>query len=157
MITTLFRYNAWANAQIVNRSELVSEAQFNAVTGDRNLHELLFHAMRTEWVWRVICQEHKGPAQDLRIQDFPTLSKIKDRWLEDDAHLQSFIAGLSDDDFSHPVEVQDRQGNLSSETPWQMLMHIILHSMQHRTEAAALLTDYGQSPGDLDFIFYVSP
>jgi len=31
-------------------------------------------------------------------------------------------------------------------------MEVIIHATQHRSEAAMLLTDYGQSPGDLDFL-----
>ncbi len=38
---------------------------------------------------------------------------------------------------------------------WQMLAHVINHGTQHRSEAAALLTDAGRSPGEIDMIFYV--
>jgi uncharacterized damage-inducible protein DinB len=34
---------------------------------------------------------------------------------------------------------------------WQTILHIIFHGTQHRSEAAAILTGYGYSPGDLDF------
>ena len=37
---------------------------------------------------------------------------------------------------------------------WQMLAHVVNHGTQHRSEAAALLTEAGQSPGDLDMIFF---
>ena len=35
---------------------------------------------------------------------------------------------------------------------WQALLHVFNHGTQHRSEAAALLTDAGRSPGDLDLI-----
>ncbi len=38
---------------------------------------------------------------------------------------------------------------------WQLMLHLINHGTQHRSEAAALLTGYGQSPGDLDLILYL--
>jgi uncharacterized damage-inducible protein DinB len=37
---------------------------------------------------------------------------------------------------------------------WRVLQHLALHGMQHATEIAQLLTVKGQSPGDIDFIFY---
>ena len=37
-------------------------------------------------------------------------------------------------------------------TMWQALLHVFNHGTQHRSEAAALLTDAGRSPGDLDLI-----
>ncbi len=35
-----------------------------------------------------------------------------------------------------------------------MLVHVINHGTQHRSEAAALLTAEGRSPGELDLINY---
>ena len=38
---------------------------------------------------------------------------------------------------------------------WQMLLHLLNHGTQHRSEAALLLTQVGRSPGDLDLIDYL--
>ena len=34
-------------------------------------------------------------------------------------------------------------------------MHVLLHSAQHRAEAAVLLSDFGRSPGELDYIDFL--
>ena len=38
---------------------------------------------------------------------------------------------------------------------WQMLAHVVNHGTQHRSESAALLTQAGRSPGDLDMIVWL--
>ena len=36
---------------------------------------------------------------------------------------------------------------------WRTLQHVVLHTMQHQTELARMLTEAGLSPGDLDFFW----
>jgi uncharacterized damage-inducible protein DinB len=39
---------------------------------------------------------------------------------------------------------------------WHCLVHVVNHGTQHRSEAALLLTNDGQSPGDLDFTLFLN-
>lgn len=39
---------------------------------------------------------------------------------------------------------------------WHCLLHVVNHGTQHRSEAAAILTGYGRSPGDLDFTAFLN-
>jgi uncharacterized damage-inducible protein DinB len=38
---------------------------------------------------------------------------------------------------------------------WQTLTQVMLHGVQHRTEAAMLLTRAGCSPGNMDYILWL--
>jgi uncharacterized damage-inducible protein DinB len=38
---------------------------------------------------------------------------------------------------------------------WHCLYHLVNHGTQHRSEAAAMLTDFGHSPGDIDMILFL--
>jgi uncharacterized damage-inducible protein DinB len=37
---------------------------------------------------------------------------------------------------------------------WHAMAHLVNHGTQHKTEAAAMLTGFGHSPGDIDMIKY---
>jgi uncharacterized damage-inducible protein DinB len=157
ILEKLYDYNVTANARILDRAARVSQAQLVASSeiGDRSLLILLFHMLRTEWVWRSLSQDHQISASSVpRIEDFPSVESIKERWLAEEQLMRALLSSLSDQELSATVQVKDRNGKESSMVLWHMLMHLILHSMQHRSEAAVLLTGYGQSPGDLDFIFF---
>ncbi len=47
-------------------------------------------------------------------------------------------------------------GAMRERVVWHILLDVILHATQHRSEAATLLTSYGQSPGDFDFTMFLN-
>jgi len=154
---SLGRYNRYANERILEKTALVSSEQFFSPSRfERSLHELLFHTMRTEWVWRNLAQNGVLPGPPLQIAHFPSFNAIEVFWNEEQDNLQSLLEGTPDEDLDLRMDLTHRDGSKSFFLRWQMLNHLFLHSMQHRAEAAALLTGYDQSPGDLDYIYYIS-
>jgi len=90
-----------------------------------------------------------------RKKDYRTIDEIKIRWSEEERFMKSYIRSLSEEYLAEIVEIKNWRGEVSMMPIWNMLTHIIMHSMQHRSEAAELLTKYDQSPGDLDLIFFI--
>jgi uncharacterized damage-inducible protein DinB len=156
LVQTLFGYHYWANARVLANAAKVSPADYLATTdySHGSLHNLLFHLLRADNVWRHVCQERKAPAAPLQPDDFPDVEAIRARWQEEERAMRQFLASLSSEEMERTVEVTNWRGGTMSMQMWRMLVQVILHGMQHRSEIAQLLTKYGQSPGDLDFILY---
>ena len=157
MILTLYEYNHWANQRIFEATEKLDPSQWDAPNQifPRDLHTLLFHIVRTEWVWRELAQKRGQISTPPQLEDLDTLAAIKAFEEEQACQIQAYLNDLNDEVLRADLELQDRSGKKSTKKIWQMLVHPLMHSMQHRSEAAAVLTSLGQSPGDIDFIFYI--
>jgi len=95
-------------------------------------------------------------ASELLEADFPTIAAFEEHWREEEKAMSAYLAGLSDEDMeSHLIYTTDT-GIKRDRILWHCLLHVVNHGTQHRGEAAALLTDYGHSPGDLDFTVFMN-
>jgi len=159
IITKLFSYNYWGNGHILECAARLTQEQLEAEGGEglRSLRETLFHMLATEWMWRSLTQDHEVDVTAFPSrEELQSVDKVDSRWQEEKKAMWAFLSILNDEKLATPVQIKNRKGDLKPMVPWQMLMHLYTHSMQHRTEAAALLSRYGQSPGDLDLIFFLA-
>jgi uncharacterized damage-inducible protein DinB len=153
----LFAYNAWANGRILDASEGISQAQLTAVPTNNlpSLQQILLHALDTEYGWRMLCQ-HNARTPLLLVTDFPTVAAFRQRWQMEEAAMRDFLATLADEDVTRLVRYDTDSGGPRRRVLWHCLHHVVNHGTQHRSEAAVLLTDYGRSPGDLDFTVFLN-
>lgn len=156
-ILLLYRYNAWANTRILNAAEKVSEAQFTAPASypHGGLRGTLVHALFAEWIWR-IRWEGESPSHKFSEADYPNLASLRGRWAQEDAHLSNFLETVTEERLNGPLEYKTTKGILMREPLlWPVMVHVVNHGTQHRSEAAALLTELGHSPGDIDLIIFL--
>ena len=156
-LLTLFDYNYWATDLILQAATKVSTAEFVAPRSFSHggLRGTLVHAMSAEWIWRTRFQEQVYPTAQLREEDFPTLTDVRARWQQEEAAMRTYVAGLSDEQINSPIFYKSTNGAPYEDLLWQLLLHVINHGTQHRSEAAALLTDLGHSPGNIDLVVYM--
>jgi uncharacterized damage-inducible protein DinB len=155
-IVLLYQYNQWANARILNAASRVTHEQFLAPAAfpHGGLRGTLTHVLFAEWIWRTRW-EGASPAFRLKPEDFPTFDSLRARWAEEEKSLMAFVDGLTDERLNREFSYTSTEGKPYKRVLWQAMAHLVNHGTQHRSEAAALLTDYGHSPGDVDLIYFL--
>lgn len=156
-ITMIFEYNHWANQRILDAASKVSQEQLVAPTAfpRGSLRATLVHILDTEYGWRLLLQRGEE-TPDLDEKDFPTLPSLLDRWRFEEDHMRAYLAGLTDESLQGVIRYTNPHGIQRERVRWHALYHVVNHGTQHRSEAAAILTEYGHSPGDMDFTLYIT-
>ncbi|MBI3538153.1 MAG: DinB family protein, partial [Chloroflexi bacterium] len=152
----LYDYNYWVNHLILATAEKVSAEQFAAKNSSSygSVRGTLVHTLAAEWVW--LTRWHgESPAALLKEELFPTLAALRARWSEEENKMRAFIARLSQKDLARVIAYKNTRGEPFAYPLWQMLAHVVNHGTQHRAEAAAMLTDFGFSPGNIDLLVYM--
>ena len=154
-ITLLYKYNQWSNKKILDAVAKVTQEQFLAPASfpHGGLRSTLVHALFAEWIWR---QRWEGTSPTVRLkpEDFPTFESLRTRWVEEEKLLMAFVESVTDERLNSKFSYKATDGQSHERILWQAMAHLINHGTQHKAEAAALLTDFGQSPGDIDMILY---
>ena len=150
-IVALFDYSYAANAHILTAAARLRDAQFTSpppLVGARSVQHILVHTLDTELGAREALQAGQfSSTPELQLAAFPNLSTLSAAWTVDEARMRAWLASLDD----AAVNAQVFNGRVL----WHWLVHVVNHGTQHRSEAAMILTHFGQSPGDLDFAFYL--
>lgn len=153
-IALLLRYNDWANDKILNCAERVSSEQLAAENdfGWGSLRGALVHLMDAEYAWRALLKDGDH-IKWLQPEDFPDVAAIRQRWAIERAAFWRYFDSLSAEDLSGVISYQGDETR--HRVLWHCLAHVVNHGTQHRAECAALLTGFGQSPGNLDFTVFL--
>jgi len=161
-IKLLFDYNDWADARILAGCDRVSPEQYaaRASYGRGGLRAIMVHILDNLWQQRITLQGYyQEPLADEAAYDatefhedtFPTLAMLRERWTIEQQEMRAYLDTLTEEALNSTIRYVI-PGVVRERVVWHILMEVIIHATQHRSEAAALLTSYGQSPGDLDFL-----
>ncbi len=145
-IRTLYAYDRWATKRILAQLPGLDPEVWSRtnVVDERGLGGILVHQLGAMQRWRHgFMQDGQEPSPERA--PLPTIDQLCAMY---DAEWEAVDAWL-------PTLTDGFLGHVEDGVPvWQMLLHVVNHGTQHRSEAAALLTAEGRSPGDLDLIFF---
>lgn len=152
---TLFAFHWHTTDRLMKRAVNLSQQEYyeNPGYGHGSIHDLLFHILRTDQGWRITLQTGKQ-LTGVEAKNFPDLESLQTGFANEKEAWDELLGGLSAVQIEEEIELTNWRGDVYAFTRWRILQHIVLHGMQHHTELAQLLTARGQSPRDIDFIFY---
>ncbi|MEO8247217.1 MAG: DinB family protein [Chloroflexota bacterium] len=147
-IRFLYAYDRWATRRVLAVLDDLDPAFWSRpnVVGERGLGGILVHHLGATQRWRIGFESQgadEGPSPEL--EPLPTVQELRNRWDVEWAATDAWLPTLSDGFVGHVFD---------GVPVWHMLAHVVNHGTQHRSEAAALLTAEGRSPGELDMINY---
>ena len=143
-IRFLFEYDRWSTGRVLDAAVGIDEGTWSAanVIDERGLGAILVHQLGAHQRWRhAISQSSEEPHPE--DEPLPSLADLRDRWEQEWRDVDAFLGSIDDALLAYVHE---------GIAVWQMLVHVVNHGTQHRSEAAALLTAAGRSPGELDMI-----
>lgn len=154
-LITLYDYYYWATKKILEQAEQVTPEQWSGPPpiAQHSLRETLVHTLDAERGWR-----HGWSGADweqfapLVEADFPDAAALASRWREEEAAMRAYLGSLSDEEIHEPFHDPDAP---EPYILWEVITHVAHHGMQHRSEAAMLLTHFGHSPGSIDMVFWL--
>jgi uncharacterized damage-inducible protein DinB len=155
-ILTLYDYNYWATAHVLNAAARLTPDQFVAPAGlsHGSVRGALVHTLGAEVVWRLRCAEGISPSALPAESDFATVDVLRARWHDEEQRMRAYLNSLGDDALNQTVHYRTTKGMPFGNTLWNLLAHVVNHGTQFRAEAGIALTAFGQSPGDLDLLLY---
>ncbi len=160
MLTTMFDYNARTNVRLLDCAAKVGDEQLDEPSNYSvgSLRQTLWHTLIVEYGWGGFCRgEVIDRTQPPPIEPTATVAAFQAFQAQESERMHSYIRGASDNDLMETLTRKHPDGTDRVFIRWHVLVHMLYHSAQHRSEAAELLTRYGQSPGDTDFIYFVMP
>ena len=157
MLLKLYDYDTHATAKIFEAAAKLSSEQIEqSMPGHSHagIRSTLFHMLRGMTAWRSSFDGGRVRVV-LMPEDFPTLDAVHVRWREESGKMRAYVDGLSEEQIAEVHVLNRPNAGEQRIATWHMLQQVALHGMQHRAECAAMLTAFGHSPGDLDFIYFV--
>ncbi len=154
-INTLYDFNRKATEQVLATAEKLTKEQWLAdqTAGRGSIRDTLVHlasGMRS-WltVWGGTLPPEEAARKNVDPDQFATVSDVRAFFRTVDAAVQGFIDKLTPAQLDE-VRTRTTSAGVTSHLPlWQMMLAVNFHSMQHRSEVAAMLTAFGHSPGEL--------
>ncbi len=153
-IVTFAQYNKWANNRLLNTAAQVAQDQLMSapLLSQKSAFQTLRHMVDIEWSWRLACEGKPATEPLWKIEPLEDLQSVSAYWRAEDDRLLAFVQMLPEDEFERDVT----PSWIKQAYPVKhILLHVLNHQTDHRSEVGWHFTKLGYSPGDIGFLDYL--
>ena len=162
-IRGLYEYNRWAKLRLIEQAAELTPEQLHQPgdAGHGSFRDTILHLMETQRGWSSWWDESMSPMEAYTFvydhSDYPDAESLQAEFERLSGANAAFIDSLSDETIARDYTFPLPNGSVFRLPLWKMMLHVANHGTQHRSEAAAMLTQFGHSPGDLDLVTFYNP
>ncbi len=155
-ILQLYEYNYWATAKVLNAAAGIGTEQFTMPMGLTfgSIRGSLVHALGAEIVWRMRFDDGISLSALPAEGEFSDANILIARWKQEETLMRAYLNKLTDADLNKTFKYTNTKGVPFEEILWHLLVHVVNHGTQFRSDAAVGLTQLDRSPGDLDMLLF---
>ena len=155
-IRALYDYNEWADDHILETASELDEKELARDLGASHgsVGGTLTHLLLGQVFWLGVWgASREGPVAMPRQEPGQVMQPLREGYEQYHKGVRAFVEALTGERIEELILDPVHSPRLSLPM-WQMMVHIIYHGINHRSEVAALLTTLGRPVRDLDYIFF---
>jgi len=150
----LYRFTIWANDRVIAGARQLSPEQLKSpIRPDfYSTFGLLVHMMAAERIWLSRCKGN-SPRTLINESDIPSLDALESAWVPLRAEMLEFVSSVTDT--KQVLTYYTTRGVEYQDILWHLILHVVNHGTEHRSQAALYMAMLGIDLGGLDLIVYI--
>ena len=155
-LNLLFDYHYWALNHLLDHLKQLTKEQLTTPSQHlyhKSAFQTVLHLLDVDWSWIQICMGLPGTDYLWEVEDLPDLEAVQAFVKREEPRVKNYIGGLNENDLSKKIGFGKPEQKLEQKL---ILLHIINHGTEHRTELGHFLSDCENSPGELGLVYYLN-
>jgi uncharacterized damage-inducible protein DinB len=158
-LKTLFDYHYWANRQVMDCVEKLTDEQFtqDLEYSIGSIQRHMAHMMTVEWFWSSVVAGHlpEDRTQHLKSSTYTTREAIRVRWEALEVDVYDYLNTATDEQINRVIDYEFSWCGKQSHPAWMLLMYIITHATDHRAQILQGIHQLGGETIAQDFVRYL--
>lgn len=140
----MLAYTVWADDRLLAAADGIDDGQYGQIA------EPLTHMLATQRYWYA-----NWTGGELVAPRLSTLASAREAYAASHQVLRAFADRLTDEEWHRTEAWWKRWGLDATMALGESITQLFFHGVQHRSEMAVMLSNWGHSPGDLDYLTFL--